>query len=132
MKAIYFLSAALAALCADAFVPNHPGVRGRTFAALNMAAKQSQSAESDAKVCLVTGASRGIGRWYVQYVPNFTHLNLYNTLDLQTRVSSHVFCSGSVALELNKAGNTIVIVNDIEPMREEAEKVSVVSRDIHY
>lgn len=97
MKAIYFLSAALAALCADAFVPNHPGVRGRTFAALNMAAKQSQSAESDAKVCLVTGASRGIGR--------------------------------CVALELNKAGNTIVIVNDIEPMREEAEKLCQEIRD---
>eukprot|EP00579_Thalassiosira_antarctica_P025040 CAMPEP_0202020738 /NCGR_PEP_ID=MMETSP0905-20130828/45102_1 /ASSEMBLY_ACC=CAM_ASM_000554 /TAXON_ID=420261 /ORGANISM="Thalassiosira antarctica, Strain CCMP982" /LENGTH=259 /DNA_ID=CAMNT_0048582395 /DNA_START=140 /DNA_END=922 /DNA_ORIENTATION=- len=51
----------------------------------------------DAKVCLITGASRGIGK--------------------------------CIALELNRAGNVKIVVNDIEPMKEEAEKVCQEIRD---
>ena len=53
--------------------------------------KMSDDAKADdAKVCIVTGASRGIGR--------------------------------CIALELNRAGKVKLVINDIEPMKEEAEK----------
>ncbi|KAL7461272.1 hypothetical protein ACHAXS_001693 [Conticribra weissflogii] len=51
----------------------------------------------DAKVCLITGSSRGIGK--------------------------------CIAMELVKSGNVKIVINDIEPMKEEAEKVAQEIRD---
>jgi 3-oxoacyl-[acyl-carrier protein] reductase len=51
----------------------------------------------DAKVCLITGSSRGIGK--------------------------------CIALELFKQGNVKIVINDIEPMRDEAEKLVQEIRD---
>lgn len=60
--------------------------------------RMSEDANADdAKVCLVTGSSRGIGR--------------------------------CIALELVKTGNVKIVINDIEPMREEAEIVCQEIRD---
>ena len=68
MKAITNLTNILALMsCTEAFVANNTpikikhSVRLRNFA---MSDNAVNDADSD-KVCLITGASRGIGKWYV-------------------------------------------------------------------
>lgn len=88
----------LSTLCAEAFVAK-PTTIHSVRTPRHTAPKMTENVVStdDAKVCLITGASRGIGK--------------------------------CIALELNRAGNVKIVVNDIEPMKEEAEKVCQEIRD---
>ena len=68
MKAIIKLTNILALMsCTEAFVANNTpikikhSVRSRNIA---MSDNAADAADND-KVCLITGASRGIGKWYV-------------------------------------------------------------------
>lgn len=89
----------LTAFCAEAFMVTPSAIHSactHRFDALEMTG-DAIDADADATVCIITGASRGIGK--------------------------------CIALELNNAGNVKIVVNDIEPMREEAEKVCQEIRD---
>lgn len=68
MKASIILTNTLAitALCAEAFVTKPTTVhsfRVPQFTSLKMAEDGVNASGDDAKVCLITGASRGIGKW---------------------------------------------------------------------
>ncbi len=98
MKTAFPLSSilALTTFRAKGFVPVSRRVyanRNYNLGTLQMSNNDDASANNldDSKVCLVTGASRGIGK--------------------------------CIALELAKAGNVKVVINDIEPMKEEAEQL---------
>lgn len=101
MKAafIYANTLAIAALCTEAFVAKTTThVRAPNFSSPRMANVAPDAKYEETTVCLITGASRGIGR--------------------------------CIAKELNDAGKNVkIIVNDIEPMKDEAEKVCQEIRD---
>eukprot|EP01083_Nonionella_stella_P014582 40955_1 len=101
MKAafIYANTLAIAALCTEAFVAKTTtDVRAPNFSSPRMANVAPDAKYEETTVCLITGASRGIGR--------------------------------CIAKELNDAGKNVkIIVNDIEPMKDEAEKVCQEIRD---
>ncbi len=48
---------------------------------------------------------------------------MYEINDGKLNISIPSHSIKSIAQELNRAGNVKIIVNDIEPMKEEAEKV---------
>lgn len=77
---------------------NHVTIHSsRSPSLVQMSDDSPDKINDDAKVCLITGSSRGIGK--------------------------------CIALELFKQGNVKIVINDIEPMRDEAEKLVQEIRD---
>ncbi|KAL7539556.1 hypothetical protein ACHAXR_009387 [Thalassiosira sp. AJA248-18] len=98
VQLVYTSAIAITVFSAEAFVAKTAthSFRVPRYTTLDMADDMINTAD-DVPVCLITGASRGIGK--------------------------------CIAQELNRAGNVKIVVNDIEPMKEEAEKVCQEIRD---